>query len=791
MFHTAQRFSIRNQIIILCSLIGLVSATLVGTLILIRTNTITVDTATNNIANETRLIALKFQNAYDQLQNDAFIVKNTPPIDGIISSFNTSSDPLATINVHTWKQQLENNFVSIMETRKHYTQMRFIGVANNGQEITRVNRTRDGQLIRVPENLLQAKGNEPYFKKGLGLKEDQIRFSEVSYNKELGEIAASFIPTVRAIVPVFYDNTLFGMLVINANYQLLLENTFKEILPSKSTYVANNQGDYSYFNPEDNSIHFEFHQNYTTQPPEFIKTIQSSTENEAAFSSKDALAYFVRLSIDINNPTAFLGIVTKVPKNIVYKAATSTINDLIYLSIFIIMVTTLIAFFIARKLTTPLKRMTDTLRHINIPNNGNTLSSLNTTKLHSIYLPTHLNNEIGDFAQAFKTMMAKLQSMETRSQNVLENIIDGIITTHADGTIESYNPSAEKMFDIEATTAYTTNISSLIPHLFVKPQNYFSQKNTPLQPAIVLSTNNSNYPLKFETNILDKLLEVEGQRADSTTFALELSLSEARIDDKVFYISVIRDITERKRMEIMKDEFISTVNHELRTPLTSIQGSLGMLKTKVEQSLDAKSARLLELAYNNCVRLTSLVNDILDMEKIAAGKMDYTFEIVNIVEFVHDIIERHQSYADRYKVSFKLINDVDTICCRIDRGRFNQALVNLISNASKFSEPNDTVTISIRLIQPQVLRIAVQDNGAGIPKSFRKHIFSKFAQADSSSTRNKGGTGLGLNITRSIIEAFGGTIGFESIEGEGSTFYFDLPSVDMLSNSSNQGTLSA
>lgn len=236
------------------------------------------------------------------------------------------------------------------------------------------------------------------------------------------------------------------------------------------------------------------------------------------------------------------------------------------------------------------------------------------------------------------------------------------------------------------------------------------------------------------------------------------------------------NITERKRMDIMKDEFISTINHELRTPLTSIKGSLGLLRLLSVDRLDDKSLRLLDISYNNCERLALLVNDILDSEKIAAGKMHFHLQKTELVSLVHEIVEQNQGYADKYGVTFEVVDKVERVYCSLDRNRFNQALANLLSNAAKFSHDGDTATVTIELTRDQgEALVAVSDKGMGVPVSFQKNLFSKFAQADSSSTRAKGGTGLGLNITKSIIEALGGKVGYTTVEGGGSTFFFQLP----------------
>jgi signal transduction histidine kinase len=209
----------------------------------------------------------------------------------------------------------------------------------------------------------------------------------------------------------------------------------------------------------------------------------------------------------------------------------------------------------------------------------------------------------------------------------------------------------------------------------------------------------------------------------------------------------------------------------LRTPLTSIYGALGLLKIKAAGRLDAKSNQLLELAHNSCQRLTVLVNDILDLEKIAAGKVEYRFEIIDICELVSSIVTQNASLAESRSITLETHFEIGDVAVRLDTGRFHQALINLLSNALRYSPQNDVVT---KRGSGQV-RISVADNGPGIPESFQDKVFDRFAQADSSLTRQEGSSGLGLNITQTLIQAFGGEVSFETEEGRGTVFHFDLP----------------
>lgn len=242
----------------------------------------------------------------------------------------------------------------------------------------------------------------------------------------------------------------------------------------------------------------------------------------------------------------------------------------------------------------------------------------------------------------------------------------------------------------------------------------------------------------------------------------------------VYLEGLLFDITDLKQAERMKNEFVSTVSHELRTPLTSIYGSLELLQSGLLGKLPDDAVDLIQMAFANSLRLKSLIDDLLDMEKMAAGKFRFEMARQALMPLVDQTLAANQSYAGQNQVRLVLAARLDDAWVRVDGQRLIQALTNLISNAAKFSPAAEQVTVAVQRISDR-LRITVNDHGPGIPLEFRKHIFEKFTQADSSNTREKGGTGLGLAITRELVTGMSGTIGFESTPGQGTTFYIDLP----------------
>ena len=241
-----------------------------------------------------------------------------------------------------------------------------------------------------------------------------------------------------------------------------------------------------------------------------------------------------------------------------------------------------------------------------------------------------------------------------------------------------------------------------------------------------------------------------------------------------YLLGISEDITERKHLQRLQNEFIATVSHELRTPLTAIMGALELISVAGTKDLSAPMRNMLEIAYNNSKRLALLVNDLLDMEKLLAGKLAFNLQHVALQPQLAEALKANQSYADKFGVQLVLLDAEQAAWVEIDTGRFQQVMANLLSNAIKFSPKGAEVVVSGRCLN-DVVRVQVSDCGPGISDEFKGRIFHKFSQADASDSRQRGGTGLGLAITQELVERMGASISFVSIPGRGATFYVDLP----------------
>ena len=371
------------------------------------------------------------------------------------------------------------------------------------------------------------------------------------------------------------------------------------------------------------------------------------------------------------------------------------------------------------------------------------------------------------FVSAIAAVMAQTLSVAQRkdaeqvskeyaqhTQTILNNVVDGIITIDENGRIASMNPAAQVLFRC-------------------KSEDFLGRYATQLLPPVhrqLQESQQAYLPVPGVKPLLGTNRELDGLRADGSTFSMEMALSVIRRQGRLIYICTVRDISDRKRIERLKNEFVSTVSHELRTPLTSITGALGLLHGGAMGDMTEKVSSLIGIAYKNCQRLTLLINDLLDIEKIAAGKMQFDLKIELVLPLIQQALDANKVMAQERHIQLGIKAKLTDASIQVDAKRFIQVLSNFLSNAIKFSPAAATVMVELSL-QDKWVRIAVIDQGPGIPDKFRDRLFQRFSQADASDTRQTGGTGLGLAISKELVHGMNGTIGFDSVEGAGATFY--------------------
>lgn len=351
-----------------------------------------------------------------------------------------------------------------------------------------------------------------------------------------------------------------------------------------------------------------------------------------------------------------------------------------------------------------------------------------------------------------------LQESEERLRFITQKAIDGILSVTDKGEITSWNYGAEQMF------GYTE----------------FEMLGKPLH-TVILQDN------LHKGEIAAKPIELKGKHREGYIFPVEVSHTRWKSGELYFDTIIVRDITERKENEKRliramreakaaneaKSEFLATISHELRTPLNAIIGFNQCLLMEMDGAINAQQQESLKKIEKSAFHLLNLINDVLDLAKIEANKVDLETSPQNIVELTHSCLEEIQLLIKQKNLT--LIQNIPSspILIEMDPIRMRQVLLNLLSNAVKFTETG-SITVTV-LNDVHHVEIHVQDTGIGLTAEEMSKIFHPFTQADSSITRKYGGTGLGLVISKKIIDLHGGTITIQSEKGQGSTFIVSLP----------------
>ena len=349
-----------------------------------------------------------------------------------------------------------------------------------------------------------------------------------------------------------------------------------------------------------------------------------------------------------------------------------------------------------------------------------------------------------------------LRRSEEKFRTLMEDAPNAIVITSLDGRIVEINRAVEKMFGHSKNELLGKGIEVLVPERF---REAYARR----QQAFV------SHP---EPRPMGTGLELYARRKDGSEFPVEIGLGVFETEEGLLVGATVLDITERKEVEKMKDEFVSMVSHELRTPLTSIRGALGLVSAGLLGNLTEKARHMLEVATNNTDRLVRLLNDILDIHRMEAGRVELVKLECNARELMQSVEEAMHPMAEKAGVSMEIMSVSKPFLA--DPDRIIQVLTNLMGNAIKFSPAGGRVWLTADC-QDGDLLFHVKDEGRGIPLHQQEAIFDRFQQVDASDAREKGGAGLGLAICKKIVEQHGGRIWVESEPDQGSTFSFSLP----------------
>ncbi len=667
----------------------------------------------------------------------------TPPIQGIArATSNNGIDPIDGTNLERWKIRLANIFEGYLENYPDINQVRYIGITDNGKELVRVDR--QGTNIKIiPAERLQAKGNTDYFKEVSKYHPRKIYVSNINLNREYGQIQLPYSPTQRIAMPVFgLDNKIFGIVIINIDARYQIELFINSLNEDLKLYILNNKYEFVHHPEKEKSFLFEFDheinwQNEFSEPfinrkkTRLIQTNNLITSDHFYYLSKKILisglkeGRFLTLIIGTNE---------------------ATMDALLY-----------------KRLGTLAQIMGGLLFIVFL--------------LFSAY-QVNLYRRIG------------LIRGQAEFKAIVSGSHEGIIAMDKNGYVNSWNNAASNI------TGYTEQMAlgQSVFELFLR-----EGKTTFTKAAIDEVYNNSD-AITFEC-------EAENRKGNKLTLTVNLSPIILDNNNTIGVAALFSDITEQKKIEqdiinlntsleekvksrtkeleearnqaleasTIKSEFIANVSHEIRTPMN---GVLGMLDLLAKDTLTKRQKHQLEMAKYSAQNLTSLVNDILDISKIEAGKLDIDESGFNLIKFLSDVSTSLAIRAQEKDLYFILdASKVDHEHVLGDAMRINQIVTNLVGNALKFTDKGG-ITVKAETQEQSdssiSLKCSVIDTGKGIASDKLATLFESFTQENSSITKQYGGTGLGLTISRQLCQLMGGSITVSSTVDEGSIFSFNV-----------------
>jgi len=363
----------------------------------------------------------------------------------------------------------------------------------------------------------------------------------------------------------------------------------------------------------------------------------------------------------------------------------------------------------------------------------------------------------------------ELQRSESRTRAILDSAADGIVTISDGGAVETFNHAAEQIFALDAAAAYGRGIAELMRF----PVDEEGNEALRTRPEPVLSS------------FVGKRVEIEGVRADGVVFPMNVVTSRMEVAGRTSFTAIVRDVTRERELEQMKSDFVSTVSHEIRTPLSCIISSAKILKKNGDAKPDV-TAKFSGIIADEGKRLSRLINDLLDLSKIDSGGLEWTFKDADAEDLIDHVVVRHRQDARAHEIDLSVAVDGGVPSVKVDRDKFVQVLSNLISNAIKFTDRGGHIVVAAARHDAERVRISVMDNGVGIAPEHQQVIFDRFRQLGNVLTDRPQGSGLGLHISKEIVESLGGEIWVDSEPGKGSTFAFTVCAAEAADDSKTE-----
>jgi len=672
-------------------------------------------------------------------QNIKFI-QLLPPISGIVrATENGGIDPKNQTPIALWNERLTTIFDGFIRNHADVAQIRYIGKADNGRELIRIDRTDNGIQIIQADNL-QQKASRDYFIETSKLHPQETYISDIELNREFGKVEYPFWPTYRAAMPVYDSNkSFFGIVIINLNAKQIL-NSLKQDLPAYLNLYASNNKQFilhpyeEYQFGRDLNSPFNLDSQFEVSKPG-VKQFKVLQEKNSRGEIHYALSKHIELDNFVNGRQI----------NLVLSINETQLNELINKRLSSSVITLIVIYLVIITL-----------------------------------LLMYRNN--------LKKSLA-LITTQAKYAAIIDGSSDAVISIDNQANITGWNRSAKDVFGSQLVSQQHLNLLQLCNAQQPDSQLQLAinaiksgQGAEPIEQEILLSNHNllivsiTLSPIYLE-NKLDGIAAII--RDISTQKLNEKRIQELNTSLELQVMERTKELEDARNQAIhanqAKSSFVANMSHEIRTPMNGIMGMLKLIK---QDALSERQVNYLKMAETSAMSLTSLINDILDFSKIEAGKLDLERVEFNLLNVLSELTVSMALKVQEKGIEFIFDSaEIEHQCVVGDYHRLQQILINLINNATKFTDQGEIlVSASTELLNLDQVKFncSVSDTGIGISKEKQQQLFEAFSQADDSTTRKYGGTGLGLSITRQLCELMKGDISLSSEKGQGSTFSFSL-----------------
>lgn len=763
----------RSKIILLCVSIAVAASALHGMFSYRDISQLSRERATEFLGNETRLNGERFLIPLQQMQQDAAVMAGTPPIEALFRILSGRVQTVEGDGLDVWRRRLEVIFRAQLSVRKHYFQIRLIGVQDGGREIVRLDVV-DGRLHAIPSGNLQTKGKEPYLRPLLGDDPPQgSYFSNVSRNRENGVVPAGSPWTIRLVHPVFgADGDILGAVVINSEFAALISTSNLRIHPDSVLAVNFGSGDYvSAHAGEGLGAHGD---RLAAKRRVLAIGTDEFTHGDGmeVYSAKDWTGIALQMSLPAPDGGHDILVSTAMPTAVLMQSARVTMRNQVVLSVLILAVTTAIASFVGIRLTRPLVTLTE-----RISRRGS---------LDQLQFDKPPKDEIGQLAQAFGELSNDLTRETRQVRQVFEHAADGLLTADGKGTILNLNPAGYRMFGHPPGSLEGEPISRLIP------EGYRAGNLRHMRLLSIVEENPTAAPRR-----------VQALRSDGESFTVEVKLSRVSSERGGLFVAVVHDISARLNAERQQrklideleasnrrlsesntaleaakgelersnaelDKFAYVASHDLRAPLRVIDNASRWLEEDLAEHLDDDTRESMDLLRGRVSRMEQLLRDLLEHSRIGRVRLDDN--VIDGPDLVENIWAL-TAIPDEFR--FEVGSEFETIS--LPQFPIQTVLVNLVSNAVKHHDrPDGKVMLTVTEAEDHFV-FEVADDGPGIPAEFHEKVFEMFQTLKPRDDVE--GSGMGLAIVKKTVELAGGAIRLASVPGEGSRFRVTWPRI--------------